>query len=577
MSALMIFIIPPAIMVFTWRKFYDKDALTLKRAILYYIVFSLVLNAIDWLVVTYIFRENGGVYGRLNKDIMFAVKYMLMSCTLSVAVPYLSNWFKIYLSGKQENSGRQSIIFRCAAAVYALLLCGLNLIRIFENNFWGDEAYTIRLSRMSVQDMLHATALDVHPPLYYLLVWAACKLFGEHGWVYHFVSLVPYVIGLLFFLTIVWKRFGFEVSVLMITFTSIMFNALIYNVEARMYSLAAMFLLLAYYALWLILDNDRKISYVLFVLASLCAAYTHYYAMMSVAFFYLALLIRAIMKKTDLRKVLLVYGFTIAGYLPWLAAMISTFKRTADSFWITEIPRWSECLLFLFYSRRWYSISMLILLAVSVVWLIVREYIVLTYNRKNAADTSGLCFWLVWGIIAAIGTIALGKTISVLIRPALLTRYLYPVSVVAWMVVSVAITKLNIRKILFPIVLATTLITHIPVYREIYTSEKWHDSLCKNTEKYLENAIGETDIVLTNCEHLSWTIFSYYFPDIENKFISAGFDGFESDVTYWLAWADDLSELETIWLNDCGYNATEVYHEGMLGETSVHIYQLTFG
>lgn len=79
------------------------------------------------------------------------------------------------------------------------------------------------------------------------------------------------MICLLFFLTVVWKRFGFEVSVLMVTFTSIMYNALIYNVEARMYSLAAMFLLLAYYALWLILDNDRKTSYLLFVLASLWA------------------------------------------------------------------------------------------------------------------------------------------------------------------------------------------------------------------------------------------------------------------------------------------------------------------
>lgn len=53
--------------------------------------------------------------------------------------------------------------------VYAFLLFLMNFIRIFDNAFWGDEGFSIRLAQMTVGDMA-ATAADVHPPLYYLFV-----------------------------------------------------------------------------------------------------------------------------------------------------------------------------------------------------------------------------------------------------------------------------------------------------------------------------------------------------------------------------------------------------------------------
>lgn len=36
--------------------------------------------------------------------------------------------------------------WRIAAVAFAAVLVVLNLLRIFDNNFWGDEAFTIRLA-----------------------------------------------------------------------------------------------------------------------------------------------------------------------------------------------------------------------------------------------------------------------------------------------------------------------------------------------------------------------------------------------------------------------------------------------
>ena len=69
-----------------------------------------------------------------------------------------------------------------------------------------------------------------------------------------------------------------------------------------MYSLGAFFVLAAYLALHNILHSGKTSDWVIFSVASLCAAYTHYYALISVAFFYLALLSLLPQDKSSFKK-----------------------------------------------------------------------------------------------------------------------------------------------------------------------------------------------------------------------------------------------------------------------------------
>ncbi len=175
--------------------------------------------------------------------------------------------------------------------LYAFLLFSFNLLRVLDNVFWGDEVYSILMAKMNFSQMITTTAMDVHPPLYYILLQCFYHLFGNSGWAYHLATLLTFSILLLVSVTWIKKRFGIGTATLFITFASLLSNAIEYNLEVRMYSMAELFVFLSFFMLYLIYTEQRVLWYALFTLFSLAAAYTRYYALLSVAFFYIALLL----------------------------------------------------------------------------------------------------------------------------------------------------------------------------------------------------------------------------------------------------------------------------------------------
>lgn len=455
--------------------------------------------------------------------------------------------------------------------LYAAFLIIINFVRIIDNNFWGDEAYSIKLAKMSVGSMLNETAKDVHPPLYYLNLILANRVLGNHGWVYHLVSFIPFLIALLFGLIIIKRLYGREVSLFFITFLGIADAAIKYNVEARMYSLAAMYVLLAFYAFRKILYHE-KYGCVLFTLFSLGAAYSHYYAMMSVAFFYLALLVLTIGKRFELKKLLAVYICTICGYLPWLFQMVKTFERTSQDFWMEEVPGFVESLPAYFSSGRiWYSWGMFIITFACLVVFICRDKRKTDKSKIKLGDDS---IWLMWGAIAAIGTLLLGEFISVVFRPAFMVRYLYPVIPVLWLVLCVAISKLRYNRIIILILMLVTLFVYGLMYLDSFMADYRSNIKCENTQKELLSMTSTNDVILTDIDHLKWTILDYYFPDNRNKLITNGFDGFDAETNYWILWSEDFTKEDEKWISSQGYKATEMICDGDLGTHEVHVYKL---
>ena len=81
--------------------------------------------------------------------------------------------------------------------IYAIALAALNGIRIMDSTYWYDEMFSIKLIRMPIPELLEATANDVHPPLYYLILKGICHFAGESGPVLHAASLLPYLLVLI--------------------------------------------------------------------------------------------------------------------------------------------------------------------------------------------------------------------------------------------------------------------------------------------------------------------------------------------------------------------------------------------
>lgn len=463
---------------------------------------------------------------------------------------------------------RRLVESRPLLTAYTILLFLLCLFLVNDNSFWGDECYTIRLSQMTISDMVRATSVDAHPPLYYIFTIIGQRLFGTVGWMYHIISVIPYVVVLVLSNTVILKKFGYGTAYLLVTLYSVLPNALEFNVEARMYSWASLFVLLSFYYVLKILNDDTLKNHLIFALFSLLAAYTHYYALLSVAFFYVAILIVAIIKKRNIGNVLITYAVTVVAYLPWVSVMFTTLFRTKDGWWLDYIEKISDCLAFFFDVRNVYiSVALLLLTIVLVIIHAVKKY-----NEISA--------WVIIGLSAAVLTLLVGQGASYLVRPFFLVRYLYPVSGVVWLVLSVMLGEDDSKwKSWIPyIVSATVVVLCVRTDKTIITSSRATNMRCGETVNDLNNRIDgssstESSIIISNNSHMNWTILDYYFPDIEH---SGSTDNLDKNMCYYLVWEGNLSDEQQNVFAEQGFEADKVFTDGVIGTTRVQIYELKY-
>lgn len=455
------------------------------------------------------------------------------------------------------------IISRITLILYALALFMLHFIRIFDQNFWADEAFTINTIRENFTEMIHITAMDVHPPLYYVIVKIFAELFGYTGTIYHLASVVPYGIILILGVTIIWKWFGKETSFILVSFASLLTISIQMNVEVRMYSWGALFVLVAYLALYKLLTDEKKYVWIIFVLASLAAAYTHYYCLISVAFYYLVIIINTLVReRKHMRKMLVACLVTILAYLPWFFTLLETFQRSTDNFWQTEIQPMYQFFECIFYSK--YSfVFMLFFIFFLVAWIV----------KERAFSVKMI--WVLAGIISIVGTAAVGLLVSVIIRPMFISRYLYAVSIVAWLLFGVCISKFKGKNIYTVLLVGMILLCGIPEYLTIYKTESQSNAKLEQTLELATPLIEDNDIIITNDMYIYWTVANLYYPANRCDYFDFEYPDLEVDKTYWCINTVELSEDKIAVLLDRGLKTELIESDGVLGTYKVWIYKLS--
>jgi mannosyltransferase len=76
-------------------------------------------------------------------------------------------------------TGRRRLFVPLMLAVVLLAGLMLRLQTASTRSIWFDEAWSWRMSRFPLAELIERTAADVHPPLYYLLLKAWTALFGD--------------------------------------------------------------------------------------------------------------------------------------------------------------------------------------------------------------------------------------------------------------------------------------------------------------------------------------------------------------------------------------------------------------
>lgn len=208
------------------------------------------------------------------------------------------------------------------------------IIRISRNEAveW-DEAFTWQIvTKNNVAGMLKATAADVHPPLYYLLVMGAMAIFGKNLFVAKMVSVAGVAAVGVLGITLVRKRWGVRTAIPFILVSGLGTEMVYFSVNVRMYSWVIFFVMAAGLFAYEIIQSGKPGWWIGFTVVSLCGVYTQYYAVVPLALIYVGLLLWIILNdKAQFRKWILCSFATVIGYLPWLTVVFDTLKRDANS------------------------------------------------------------------------------------------------------------------------------------------------------------------------------------------------------------------------------------------------------
>ncbi len=246
-----------------------------------------------------------------------------------------------------------------------ILATALRLYHVAAISLWHDEAFSALLIKYPWHEMFYRIGLDVHPPIYYVLLrfwyyvfgWSVFALRGFS--VFFGVGMV--LAGYLF----VKEAFGNEKAAL--------FCALIlainpfqtqYVTEARMYTLGTFLALISAYFLVKAFKAQRQYfaektagaishkaidavwgNWFLFALATSLSIYTHYYLFFTAAgiglygLFYLYKNFK--FKWEQWRYFIAAYVLVLLSYVPWLKTFIFQFKQVQASYWIPKMNIWS--------------------------------------------------------------------------------------------------------------------------------------------------------------------------------------------------------------------------------------------
>lgn len=398
---------------------------------------------------------------------------------------------------------------KCSKIFYffCILVAGIGIIMqcvcSFIMDIWVDEAFSLAMIKHSYREMITLTAMDVHPPLYYLIL----KLFVDiiHSfaasvpvaYLAKLASVVPMILLLALSMTKVRKNWGDFVSGLFSVCIVGMSGMLAHSVEIRMYSWGLFFVLAAFLEFYDILKADKRKSWALFVLFSLAAAYTHYFACVSVAFLYLCLLIYLIRyAKAQLKKWLLFSGITIVGYFPWLIVFLKQAKTVSEDYWIAEIG-FSDILAFLNYMFENLYLFIFCILCFSFFLIAL---------LKKAISKEDACA-VMTAVIVPFGTIFVGIAASLLIRPVFISRYMVPSLACLWLGITLAVylCRQTFIQLAYAIVILVFCSAQIVFFSN---SELSLSAQCSDTAAFMEE--NEGSVFLTDNLHVQRAIVELY-------------------------------------------------------------------
>lgn len=428
-----------------------------------------------------------------------------------------------------------------------------------------DEYFTMQWCRIPLPEFLHEVFHDTAPFLYYFMIRPLMLLTGQNILMARLFSLAALLILLILGSTFVRKSFGQKAMFFYLAILYLNPFMLQKSTEIRMYIWASAFTLLAGMFCYRLLMSPSRKSWICFTLFALMASCTHYYAVLTMVFPYLGLLLYFTFShnKKELKNWLICSIVTVIAYLPFLLIAVAQIRESNGN-WIPASTSRLAPLKELFYSPVRGS-EYLYLGTMALGTLL--SLIALLRTKKVEYYWSLICCGAFWGIAAF--CILFGQ----LVKPILLSRYLIMPACLLFLGLVPAARHIN-KYLILTLCLCFALISSLQYRGALWTVK---EDQTKNTLRFAEEQIREGDkILLISGDDYLYNCTDYFIPQAKLHYAGAfetkQFPADAGDTGFWFF--DSGEYLDQVELEKAGM-AAEDFGRYQFGYIHMKIYRIS--
>lgn len=409
----------------------------------------------------------------------------------------------------------ERIIGKC---LILLGFLGVALVAIFSVNasVWSDETNSLINITSPYTSIFKNAVYDCHPPLYHILLKGFVDALEGLGinriYVSKIFSVVPIVIIYVFVLVKSRKKHKDLVIGCFVLCLCAMPNLMTYAIQIRMYSWALLFVFLTFAYAYEVLTQTRIKPIILFVLFSILASFTHYYACVSVGLLYLFIFIYMfICERKRFLKFFVGALVIVMAFLPWLLSIVDTIKNVLNGFWIKSVSLNSligYVWFILFPNIYKYHLSGILGVIMATAFL----YVFYSYMKSKDNDIIDKVYVLM-GIGCTVGTLLFGIIASLMLGPVYQDRFIYPSLAALWLAFSVCVCNLKkerLRNTIFLLILGVAIIN----VSDVLGKEKLYKDNLEEFKVAFENMDVDRSVIVTDSYHISCCM-SFYFEEEE--------------------------------------------------------------
>lgn len=391
---------------------------------------------------------------------------------------------------------RLTLLIIGTAAVSSMLA----LVSLTKWSIWHDEGYSIMLAQYPAGELVQRTALDVHPPLYYLLLRGWGLTFGWSIVSLRLLSVLCATVAVALALLICHRLFGRRPTLILAPLLAVAPVITRYAQEVRMYAFAMCMVLIFLYAYILASKPPRSRKWLaLMAVSGALLPYIHYFAAL-VLLVPIAIELRRAGIARSLRSLpasfLTVYAVIAVVFLPWVPQLFAQLRAVESGFWIGPVSTSSVLSTlgsFVFFRPEWGS------------WRLVQGWAVLAFAL------AAMTFLLVRrtmqqrrAVIVALGwllPIGLLFVLSVLGYDYYYDRYFATFAPLYFMSLAVGLATIKTRRQIMAYALPLALMLAIGIYNtqsagNNYGHRKGDEFSMKQLSGYIEKRADDSTPVI---------------------------------------------------------------------------------